>query len=48
MLDAEDTKLKHFDMNEIVKEEKMSKKKKRKLLKVKEEDNFKINMEDSR
>ena len=48
MIDAEDSKLKHFDIHEIVKDEKMSKKKKRKLKKVDVEDNFKLNMEDCR
>jgi len=48
MIDAEDARLKHFDIHQIVKDEKMSKKKKRKLGKVDVEDNFKLNMEDSR
>lgn len=48
MLDAEDAKLKHFDMTQIMKDEKMSKKKKRKLGKPEVEDDFKLNMDDSR
>ena len=48
LIDAEDSKLKHFDIHEIVKDEKMSKKKKRKLGKVNVKDHFKLNMDDSR
>ena len=43
MLDAEDAKLKHFDINQIMKDQKMSKKKKRKLGKPVTEDDFKLN-----
>ncbi|XP_076816691.1 ESF1 homolog [Clavelina lepadiformis] len=48
MMDADDVTKKHFDIHEIIKDQQMSRRKKRKLGREDEEDEFKMNLDDSR
>ena len=48
MMDADDVTKKHFDIHEIIKDQQMSRRKKRKLGREDKEDEFKMNLDDSR